>query len=121
MGRLRILLIEDDPETGDWLLDELRRMGFVVALATTEREGRGLVQPGVVDVVVSDIEPHDFAGLDLLREIQRVTPAPRTIVTTSSAAHPIALEAIRLGASAVLHKPFGIKHLLTILARSLEN
>ncbi len=121
VGRQRILVIEDDEEMGDWLLEEFRRASFVVALATTGREGLGLIRSGLVDVVVSDMELRDLTGLDLLREIQGLSPAPKIIVTTSSASHLLVLGAIKLGASAVLCKPFGIGQLFTILARSLGN
>jgi len=120
LGR-RILLIAEDPDLGDWLLEEFHHAGAIVALATSGREGLELIRSGLVEVVISEMGLPDLPGMDLLREIQSMPTRPKVILTTSRHSDFLAMRAIEHGASAVLCKPFRMEHLLVLVARSLEN
>jgi CheY-like chemotaxis protein len=120
-GDRRILLIAEDEDLGDWLLEEFRRAGAVVALATSGREGLALVQSGLVDVVVSEMGLTDLPGIDLLRELRTMSKMPKVILTTSRNSDFLAKRAIEQGASAVLCKPFGIGQLWALVAQALGN
>jgi two-component system CheB/CheR fusion protein len=68
---LRILLVEDHPDTAEAMADLLRLMGHQVTVAGTvasalETAGSGL---GGFDLVVSDIGLPDGSGQDLMREL----------------------------------------------------
>ena len=118
-GSRRILVIEDDLDMGEWLLEEFRSTRFVVGLATTGREGIGLIRSGLVDVVVSDMDVHDLPGLNVLHEIRGMIAAPKIILTTNTHSHILVLGALKHGANAVLRKPFRMNQLLALLARVL--
>jgi DNA-binding NtrC family response regulator len=117
----RILLIADDPDLGDWLLEEFQHVGCAVALATRGQDGLALLRSGLVDVVISEMGLPDLPGMDLLRELQTMAKIPRVILTTSRDSDFLASRAIQNGASAVLRKPFRMEQLLTAIARALGN
>jgi DNA-binding response OmpR family regulator len=115
----RILLLIDDPDLGDWLLDEFRLVNATVALATKGREGLPLARSGLVDAVISEMGLPDLPGMDLLRELDGMTKMPKVILTTSRSSDFLAKRAIEHGASAVLHKPFDMQRLLMLMMHLL--
>lgn len=117
----RVLVIADDPDMGDWLLEEFHHAGSVVAVATSGQEGLELIRSGLVDVVISEMGLPDLPGMDLLRALRSLPKAPKVILTTSRHSDFLAMRAIEHGASAVLCKPFRMEQLLAVVARSLGN
>jgi CheY-like chemotaxis protein len=115
----RILLLIEDPDLGDWLLEEFRLVNAVVALSTKGRQGLALARSGLADVVVSEMGLSDLPGMDLLRELGGMTKMPKVILMTSRHSDFLAKRAIEHGASAVLSKPFDMQRLLTLLAHLL--
>jgi len=117
----RILIIADDPDFGDWLLDEFRHAGSAVALATSGKEVLDLLRSGLVDVVISEMGLRDMPGMDLLRELQSLPKMPKVILTACHHSDFLESRAIENGASAVLCKPFRIEQLFASIARALGN
>jgi DNA-binding NtrC family response regulator len=117
----RIVILADDPDLGDWLLEEFRSAGSTVALATSGQEGLELIQSSVVDVVISEMGLPDLPGMDLLRQLQSMPKMPKVILTTSRHSDFLVSRAIEHGASAVLCKPFRMERLLALVAHALGN
>ena len=117
----RILLVANDPDFGDWLLEEFKYVGCPVALATRGLDGLSLMRSGLVDVVVSEMGLPDLPGMDLLRELQGMDKAPKVILTTNRHSDLLAARALENGASAVLCKPFQMEQLFAAIAHSLVN
>ena len=117
----RILLIADDPDLGDWLLEEFQHVGCAVALATRGQDGLALLRSDLVDIVISEMGLADLPGMDLLRELQGMIRMPKVILTTSRPSDFLASRAIQNGASAVLRKPFRMEQLLAAIAHALGN
>ena len=117
----RILLVIDNPDFGDWLLDEFKYVGCAVALANRGQDALPLLRAGLVDVVISEMGLRDLPGMDLLREIQGLATMPKVILTTSHHSDFLAARAIEKGACTVLCKPFSVEQLFAAIARSLGN
>jgi PAS domain S-box-containing protein len=74
---LRILLVEDHPDTAEAMADLLRDMGHQITTAVTVAEAleaaailQGGIHPGI-DLVISDLGLPDGTGHDLMRELVR--------------------------------------------------
>lgn len=117
----RILIIAEDPDYGDWVLDEFQAIGCAVALSTTGREAVGLLRSGLVDVVLSEMGMSDLPGMDLLREVGAMNRKPKVILTTSRHSEFLANRALEKGATAVLSKPFEIEQLFALVKTALGN
>ncbi|MDP1717923.1 MAG: response regulator, partial [Burkholderiales bacterium] len=52
---MRILVVEDEPKTGDYLKKGLSESGFVVDLARTGPDGLHLASSGDYDLIVLDV------------------------------------------------------------------
>jgi CheY-like chemotaxis protein len=117
----RILLLIDDPDLGDWLIEEFRYVGCAVALATCGKDGLQFLRSGLVEVVISEMGLPDLPGMDLLRELHGLSKMPKVILTANRHSDFLAERAVQNGASAVLTKPFRMEELLAAIARSLVN
>jgi signal transduction histidine kinase/ligand-binding sensor domain-containing protein/CheY-like chemotaxis protein len=67
---LRVLLVEDNPDTLRYLGLSLRRHGRHVATAASLAAARRAAATADFDVVISDIELTDGSGLELMRELK---------------------------------------------------
>lgn len=117
--RPRILIVAEDPEFGGWLLESFQARGSTVALATTGREGKGLLQSGLVDVVLSEMTMSDLPGMTLLQEVWSMNRKPKVFLTTLGDREFLVQRALHNGASGVLRRPFPIERLVALVKTSL--
>jgi DNA-binding NtrC family response regulator len=103
----------------EWVKEDLEREGFVVETAGGGRAGVERVKAGGIDLVVSDVKMPDLDGLDLLREVHEVVPAPFVIIVTGFGSIDTAIRAVKLGACDYITKPFKIDQLLLSIDKAL--
>lgn len=108
-----ILLAEDDAELRTMLACALRRDGMQVTevadgLALREQL---LAEPENFDLVVSDVNMPNLSGLEVLGECGATGIFVPTVLLTGMSDEAVAREAFRLGAVALLSKPFAIQDL----------
>ena len=112
----RVLLAEDDVEMCRLLAATLRQEGYEVVEARNGEELydwimalRGEISHGRffdVDLVISDIRMPQIGGMEVLRRLRMLDRVTRMILITAFGDEHTHAEAYRLGASAVLDKPF---------------
>jgi CheY-like chemotaxis protein len=117
----RILLAEDDAEMRALVSHDLRRAGYGVvecadgaALLRRLDSASGMQGVGV-DLVVADVRMPELTGLEVLERLRDADPFTPYIVVTAFGSKETRRVAGRLGAIAVLDKPFEIKDLLRLV------
>jgi signal transduction histidine kinase/CheY-like chemotaxis protein len=80
---LRVLLVEDHPDTAEAMADLLHATGRQVTVAHSVREALGVAEAsqGCFDLVLSDIGLPDGTGHDLMRELRRRYNLPGIALT----------------------------------------
>ena len=119
-ARAVILVVDDDAAMRDYLREELEHEGFRVETAGSGRAGVERVKQGGIDLVVSDVKMPDLDGLDLLREVREVQPAPYVITITAFGSIDTAIRAVKLGAFDYITKPFQIEQLVLVIDKALS-
>ncbi len=119
-GNIKILVIDDEPQSRDCIESVLAREGYQVMLATTAREGIGLVEKLSIDLVITDLRIGDESGMDVIRAMQASFPETEAILITGHGTAESAVEAIQAGAFDYLTKPFSNQHLLVKVQKALE-
>lgn len=121
-----ILLAEDDHEMRKLLSWALTRRGYKVAECA---DGTGLmrklgllgpvdrVQPH--DLIISDIRMPGVTGLQVLESIREFSDFPPMILITAFPNTDSRKQAMRLGAVAMLAKPFDIEELLSAIREAI--
>ncbi len=84
----------------------LRRRGYEVFTAADGRKALALLGEEPVDIVLSDVRMPELDGLGLLREIQSSKMPVVVLMMTAFAELDTAIEALKLGASDYVSKPF---------------
>jgi DNA-binding response OmpR family regulator len=123
-NRTRILLAEDDDELRSLLAEALRHDGYQVMemrnATVLDDVIRELAAQTVGhlphEIVISDVRMPGRTGLSVLESHQGCPWCPRFIFMTGLGDEELRDEASRLGAAAVLEKPFEMDELRHILA-----
>ncbi|HUE89886.1 MAG TPA: GAF domain-containing protein [Vicinamibacterales bacterium] len=110
LAGLRILAVDDDPDSLDVLTSILRLQQAIVFGATSAVEALELLRKERPDVVISDIAMPEHDGYWLMQQIQRMlaegAPAVRCIALTAFANAAARERALAAGFAAHLSKPF---------------
>ncbi len=106
MKPLNILVIDDESSICRACHLVLTEKGHQVEHCMTGKKGLLAIERGLHDVVLLDIKLPDMDGLDILKVIRQKKPGPCLIVMTGYATMPTALQAMKLGATDFLSKPF---------------
>ncbi|MBI4241847.1 MAG: response regulator [Candidatus Rokubacteria bacterium] len=115
------ILVVDDEEDFCWLLTQrLTREGFKVAAATSGRKALALVEREPPDLIILDLAMPGMDGLETLRRIRERGVTAKAVVLTSYGTAQRAREAMALGVSEFLSKPFDLDRLLRIVTPEVE-
>ncbi|HSL24553.1 MAG TPA: response regulator [Vicinamibacterales bacterium] len=116
--RSRRILVVDDELLIRWSLNEgLARVGFEVLEAEDARGALARFGPDAphIDAVVLDLRLPDSADLGLLRRIRELSPETPVIMMTAYGSLETTEDALRLGAWAVVSKPFDLHRMVTMV------
>lgn len=118
----RILVVDDHIATCEILADALEIQGYKVQTAADGRQAWDLVpqSPMAYDLVLSDVNMPRMDGLELLARIRADAPEIHVILMTGHPDPAILEQAQRLGAVAVLLKPWGLEQLYRTLQRAIS-
>ena len=114
MGKSRadILIVDDEPIKRTVLADQLKTAGYSVASAESPLAAEALLSEAFFDVVLTDLRMPGLDGLSFLRNLRQERPDQVVIVMTAYGTVETAIEAMKLGASDYLQKPFSTEELL---------
>lgn len=121
---MHILIIEDEPKTGDYLQRGLRESGFTVSLARNGRDGLHLATEEEVDLVVLDVMLPGMSGWDVLAQLRAREATAQLPVLFLTARDEVQdrVKGLELGADDYLVKPFAFVELVarirTLLRRA---
>ena len=111
---MTILVIEDEPKTGDYLQRGLAESGFAVRLARNGRDGLAIAAEGGIDLVVLDVMLPGMDGwqvLEALRGAPATEQIPVLFLTARDEVHD-RVRGLELGADDYLVKPFAFVELV---------
>ncbi|PRC94074.1 heavy metal response regulator transcription factor [Solimicrobium silvestre] len=111
---MRILVIEDEIKTGDYLHNGLTESGYVVDIATNGSDGLHMAQEFHYDLIILDVMMPIMDGWEVMRRLQVDNKQPETPVLFLTARGTLEdrLKGLNLGADDYLVKPFSFAELL---------
>ncbi len=108
---MRILIVEDEVKTADYLRKGLTESGFMVEVALNGLDGQHLVQESEFDLIILDVMLPKLDGWQLLPIIRRTSQTPVLFLTARDAIED-RVKGLELGADDYLVKPFSYAELL---------
>ncbi len=115
------LLVVDDEEGPRESLNMIFCDDFEVTIATSGEEAVQFSKEAPFDVVITDIRMRGMSGIDVLREVKQIDAHTEVIVLTAYETLDTARQAISLGASEYLKKPFDLDHIQKVVDRCYAN
>ncbi|MCD2517011.1 heavy metal response regulator transcription factor [Massilia sp. G4R7] len=111
---MTILVIEDEPKTGDYLQRGLAESGFAVRLARNGRDGLAIAREEDVELVVLDVMLPRMDGWQVLEALRADPDTEQIPVLFLTARDEVAdrVRGLELGADDYLVKPFAFVELV---------
>ena len=119
--RVKVLVVDDQPGMRLSLKGILSRKGYDV---TTAEDGPMAVEAArktKYNMILMDIKMPGMSGVDAFLKIREFQPGVTVIMMTAFAVEDEIKRAILEGAYAVVHKPFEMEKILSVITEGLEN
>ncbi len=119
---MKLLIVEDEIKTGEYLKQGLSEAGFVVDLSHNGLDGYHLAMTGDYDLLVLDVMLPDVDGWRILKSLREAGKEVPVLFLTARDSVDDRVKGLELGADDYLVKPFVFAELLarvrTLLRRS---
>lgn len=109
---MRILIVEDESKTADYIYKGLCENGFIVDVARDGEDGLFLVTQHHYDLIILDIMLPKMDGFTIIVKLRRLNPDVRVIFLTARGDVEDRVKGLELGADDYLAKPFAFTELL---------
>jgi len=111
MEKNHILVVDDEGSMRLALSETLRRGGYAVETAADGFDALQKFRKEQFRAVITDVKMPKMSGLDVLKEIKRISPQTPVIMVTAYGTIQNAVEAMKEGASDYILKPFSYEDL----------
>jgi excisionase family DNA binding protein len=118
-SRSRVLIVDDEQAVRDLLAKTLRTADYEVDTAPDGPTAIEYLDAQGYDLLITDLRMPGMDGLSVIREGRRRFAGLPVIVITGYSSEASAIEAINLGVSGYLTKPFRLPRVLQAAARAL--
>ncbi|MCM2328315.1 MAG: heavy metal response regulator transcription factor [Lysobacter sp.] len=109
---MKILVVEDESKTGDYLTQGLTEAGYVVDLARNGVDGAHLATSEDYDLVILDVMLPGLDGWGVLQAIRKTGRSMPVLFLTARSQVDDRVKGLELGADDYLLKPFAFSELL---------
>ena len=117
----RILIIDDEEVIRDGCRQVLSRKGYPVETSGDALQGLAMALRDLYDVILLDIRMPGMEGIEILKRLKSGRGvSAKVIIITGYGNVPLAVEAMRQGASDFLTKPYSAAELLGAVEKALE-
>ena len=118
-GRPRVLVVDDEATIRDLLSKTLALAEYDVDLAPDGRTALERLRMIPYDLLITDLKMPGVDGLAVIREARRLKADIPVIIITGFSTEASAIEAVNLGVSGYLTKPFRVPRILAVAAKAL--
>ncbi len=116
-----VLVVDDEEPIRKLLKARLEREGFTVQTESSAEAGSAyLNEHPEVCVMVTDVKMPGQDGISFTKEVKQKKTSPKVIVMTGHGEKSTAIEALRIGASDYLEKPFDLEEMAHAVKRCVK-
>lgn len=109
---MKLLIVEDEVKTSDYLRQGLSEAGFVVDVARSGLDGHHLAMTESYDLIILDVMLPDIDGWQILRALREAGRQTSVLFLTARDNVDDRVRGLELGADDYLVKPFAFAELL---------
>ena len=112
MEKIKVLLVEDDPNLGSLLKEYLDAKGYSTVLAVNGKQGYDVFSKDKFGICILDVMMPVKDGFTLAKEIRAIDINIPIVFLTAKSMKEDALEGFTIGADDYITKPFSMEELL---------
>jgi len=112
MEKIKVLLVEDDPNLGSLLKEYLDAKGYSTVLAVNGKQGYDVFSKDKFGICILDVMMPIKDGFTLAKEIRAIDGNIPIVFLTAKSMKEDALEGFTIGADDYITKPFSMEELL---------
>ena len=116
----RILVVDDEPVVTSSCRRILVTEGDDVRTTESGQEGLRQALSEHFDLVMTDLKMPDLDGMELVRTLRKNRPETAIVIITGYGSVPSAVQAIKLGVSDYIEKPFTPEEIIEAIDRALK-
>src|SRR5262252_3644763 len=118
-GRPRVLVVDDESTIRDLLSKTLALAEYDVDMASDGRTALDRLRIIPYDLLITDLKMPGVDGLTVIREARRLKADLPVLIITGFSNEASAIEAVNLGVSGYLTKPFRVPRVLAAASKAL--
>lgn len=115
----KILIVDDDVITLKTLTEILSTEGYTVIEASNGIDALKILEQDDIDLMLLDILMPGMSGIEVLREVESISPNTKVIILTGNASLETAVSALRHSAYDYITKPQSAQEILSRVANGL--
>ena len=115
----KVLVIDDEQDICSMLSRVLAEEAYQVFTATSGEDGLKIFQDESPDLLLLDVRMQGMSGVETLRWIRDSDSGRPVVIITGRATKMELEEALRLGVSEIIYKPFALQQVIEAVARAL--
>ncbi len=116
----KIIFVDDDIKAGELMMRFSDGADYDVKIFQDPGKALNYFKEKHVDLIISDLRMPTMTGMELLAEIRQLDSDLPFIIITGYANIDDAIEAVRLGATDFIKKPFDMDEMQILINRTLE-
>jgi DNA-binding NtrC family response regulator len=120
LKKVKTLLVDDD----EFICDSLRMVfdnkGCFIKVAETAEQGLRALEEKKYDIIISELRLPGIDGLRFLKFASMIQPEPAKLLITAYRDDHVYSEALRIGISEFIEKPFSVYAFIDLLALTLK-
>jgi excisionase family DNA binding protein len=116
--RPRILVLDDEPAVRTLVAKTLAACDYEVETAEDGPTAIERIRRTPYDLLITDLKMPGMDGLSVVREVRRESDLP-IIILTGFSTEASAIEALNMGVSGYITKPFRLQRVLAVTAKAL--
>ncbi len=117
--RTRVLVVDDEASIREMLSKTLALAEYEVDVAPDGRSALDRLRMFPYDLLITDLKMPGIDGLTVIREAKRFRPDLSVIIITGFSTETAAVDAVNLGVTGYLRKPFRVAQVLAVAAKAL--
>jgi len=112
-----VLVVDDQEAVRDACRQVVQLLGYRALVAESGAKALEIMDREHVDIVIADVKMMGTGGTEILQEMKNRNPRVEIAVMTTSARVSNAVEALKLGASEYIVKPFSTEEIRVVIKR----
>jgi putative nucleotidyltransferase with HDIG domain len=115
-----LLIVDDEQMIRDLLCITLTRENYTCFPCSNADEGLEMIKDLEIDLALLDVMMPGSSGLELLKELKKISPDTAVLMITALSDMETALSSIHLGADDYITKPFSVDNVVMKANNALE-